>query len=695
MALQTGRNPIYPPTFALTTEGVLLIADGINAAKRWDGLTSAVENAGITAPTAAPAITPATGGSATNGNYSCAYRYIDDDGQPSSFSPILDLTNVTAGYRFPWASILVSSDSRVVSIQLWRTTPGDEDVFYLVATLANSGTPTYSDTLSDTALQANTALRRTNVDGSVNADRFTPPPSDKADVNIHQERSWWSVDRVYSEGNVKVTSGSASVTGIGTAFTSAMVGRYLYVDGATVAYEIQAVGSGTALTLTSNYAGSTNKFAMYGIRSAPNHRNLVMYSSLGEPEAVYFDDSASPPVGNAILLQEDLDEQTAKASHAGSIYIFKRRHVYRVSCDNCDPTSSGGVYLVANRGCVNTRTLVRAGESLYVMDYEGIYVLDGGGLRAQGENSNVSDPINDLWRSGINWSRADWFHAVHDTARSTVKFFVCLDGSRYPRHALAYNYRTQTWVVEEYWQMLPAATQAVIAGPLQVLAGGEHNKIWRMNAQQLDAPKTGTYTGTVTSATWQSLTDSSATFNSDLLGSHVCIISGRGKRQVRRIVSVTSTTLRIKGSWDIEPDSTSSYLVGGIGWVWRGGIYRYARSSTEAARTLKLHYQPTTNAASLDLRFYVNHDTDPVNCSMDSTRHDGVVTTTADDPDVVIDLKGTRASGASASGYAIYPFDDAMETDAEVDRWISPEMRGFGSVDTLRIAGIILEGASQ
>jgi hypothetical protein len=74
----------------------------------------------------------------------------------------------------------------------------------------------------------------------------------------------------YTTGTITVTNGSATVTGSGTSWTSAMVGRYFQntdssgnTDG--MFYRIAAVGNGTSLTLENNYTGQTASGLTYQI----------------------------------------------------------------------------------------------------------------------------------------------------------------------------------------------------------------------------------------------------------------------------------------------------------------------------------------------------------------------------------------------------------------------------------------------
>jgi len=62
---------------------------------------------------------------------------------------------------------------------------------------------------------------------------------------------------VYTAGTVTATQDSTTITGSGTTFTSAMVGRLIIVSTDDNWYEISAYVSATEITLSSNYTGAT------------------------------------------------------------------------------------------------------------------------------------------------------------------------------------------------------------------------------------------------------------------------------------------------------------------------------------------------------------------------------------------------------------------------------------------------------
>ena len=88
------------------------------------------------------------------------------------------------------------------------------------------------------------------------------------------ERRRWSwlvkygqflVPAVYNTGTVSLTRSSATVTGSGTTFTSAMVGRQFRIGTGTPIYTISAYTSATSITLDSVWGGSTVSGSAYSI----------------------------------------------------------------------------------------------------------------------------------------------------------------------------------------------------------------------------------------------------------------------------------------------------------------------------------------------------------------------------------------------------------------------------------------------
>lgn len=85
--------------------------------------------------------------------------------------------------------------------------------------------------------------------------------------------NWWFARRemyfdttaVYTTGTASATQYSASITGVGTAWTDLMVGRRFIFGGDNKSYVIKAVGSVSGLTLDTVYSGAAQSGATYSI----------------------------------------------------------------------------------------------------------------------------------------------------------------------------------------------------------------------------------------------------------------------------------------------------------------------------------------------------------------------------------------------------------------------------------------------
>lgn len=87
---------------------------------------------------------------------------------------------------------------------------------------------------------------------------------------LHEWPFLWTVDwfqtvAPYETGTVTVTNGSATVTGSGTTFTSAMVGRKFRANGETAYYTIKSFTSTTEVILDQAYTGTTSASATFSI----------------------------------------------------------------------------------------------------------------------------------------------------------------------------------------------------------------------------------------------------------------------------------------------------------------------------------------------------------------------------------------------------------------------------------------------
>lgn len=672
-----------PDTFCQTPDGLLLITNGIDKPLRWDGITSEAELAGIVGPSVGPTVSGSGSGGIT-GDYTAYLRYLDRFGNVSNFSPIQDEVTLTAVSQVNYTGVEVPTDPKVVRKQILRNTAGQLDTFYVdVDTTAITQTSFTSFKEDDVLRTDGEAVPLFTDLGELYANSHDPPPDWKAVAIHHIGRAIYGVDAHYTDGAVKVTSGSTTVTGVCTEWTETFPGRLLWVNGGTKPYEIESVdflASPQTLTLTEPYLGSTDLFALYAITPALSERRLIYFSETGQPESV-------PPI-NAIPIQENGDEITGLMPMGSFVWVLERRHMHRWTY-LIDPAHDGAVFKGEDRGCINQKCWAIAEDRAYMLDEAGIHAFNG----------QSSEPISNAvaeWfrapRSGdsglrIRWSGASRFFCVHYPAQETIRWFVTMAAGYLPRHAITVNYRHQRWWIEEFRNPVGSGCLGDINGMGQVFMGLEARKIvgyWSNELDGVDA-SLNTVRGTVTSADMMSITDSAATFSSSAVGAPLAIVSGPGKGQTRLIISQSAGRLTVNQPWLEQPDTTSTYQIGGIGWKWNSGRFELVTSEPSARRSVKVKFQPLANAATFDLKMYEDFDTEAMEPARTEEEVDGIATE-AGDPAWVCNL--TKVNGRIDAR-----MDGGEEGRAESSDLLAVQMNGVTNVDQVRIKQVIIEGA--
>lgn len=630
-----------PDSMAESADGVVLVANGINAMVRWDGYDTQAVAAGVAAPATAMTLTPSFAAGGGGGTYVAYCRFVDRYGNYSDLSPASAEAVVPAGATITYSNVPVPSDAKVVRRQILRNTDGQERTFYVDIDTDDIASTTLSSSRTDSDLSAQEAVPLLDSDGNLFANRHGLPPNHKPFIAFHLTRMWAAGEVSYSEGSCEVTNGSATVTGRSTEWTEEMAGRQLHVAGATKAYEVDSVDEvAQTLVLTETYADGSDAFAAYAIRPFPAEQNLLYFSEANLPE--------SWPATNALDLPEDGDQVTGLMPKDSFLYVLKTRHVYRVTAQS-DPANDAYIFLACPRGCVNDRSWVVADEVAYLLDEGGVYAFDG-----SDSARNVSTPVQTFFRqtgtgARINWRAQRFFHASHSPGEETIRFFVTLTGEYLPRHALCYAYRLDRWWLEEYPTRVGCSaigrrgrpTGGWQLGVETPFLGGPGGSVFALAGAALDGVPAGNTTarGTVTAAGPCSLTDERAAFGA-LAGTPVAIAEGRGRRQVRLVVSNTATTLNLDRPWLVKPDATSVYQVGGVPYSFKTHRLRMAPAESRDGSAVEITFPPLPGQTA---RLSVSHDYGPASAK-GMTRQGVYASDTRNETDTLIDLGAEQGS---------------------------------------------------
>jgi hypothetical protein len=76
-----------PDSFTETSDGILLVADGLGPLMAWDGFAPQMRKAGVPKPLT-PVVMAATGSGRVVGKYRAYLRFVDDRAYPSNLSPV-------------------------------------------------------------------------------------------------------------------------------------------------------------------------------------------------------------------------------------------------------------------------------------------------------------------------------------------------------------------------------------------------------------------------------------------------------------------------------------------------------------------------------------------------------------------------------------------------------------------------------
>lgn len=692
LSIRTGLNTSQPVCFARERHGNLLFINGVDRGGRWDGMDAVSDLLGIDAPTSAASCTPTgTSGGATAGNYIITWRWVDDDGIPSNMAPLLTISAADDN-SFPITGLYASAQNRCSSsggnIEIYRTTSDESDVLYrVVATTA--GTTSYTDTQTDDAISADTNVNLPFFydNGNLFANRFVPPPTNKPFMAFFRDRLWFYGNVSYSTGTIEVQVGTPTILrGTGTAWTAQMVGRYVYLAGATSAFLIDSINTGTQQITLHTAAPTTAAGSSYVIRNGPLDQRLLYWSEADEPESVPIAQNVRPLQENV----QDHDFETGLVAHDVYLFPLHERHIYAVQFAT-QPALDASVSLVAERGCVNNRCWIVAAGTLYLLDQLGVYRLIPG---PSPSIAPISDPIQNYWRDGtLDFTTSQYWHGEYEPNEKVLRWYVKFtgDSGTRPTRALCYNPLADAWWTEAYIWEIGGACRTMVSGLLRQVVGGQLDTVYLISQGFADGVTTA-IRGTATGATGTTLTDSTANFAATVIGAPVVIISGTGKGQIRAITARTTTQLTV-ATWTTTPDSTSVYLVGGILYNAKTGAMPFKRKIGTQERTAGVVHQPTTNANSFDVRFYLNHNTACETYIAPHDRGDGVVLNA--NGDATIDMKLSQyaaRSGQNSTGYNWLAFNDGMDEQRPSDRFVAIELRGAQGLDRIQFYSVEIVG---
>ena len=591
----------------------------------------------------------------------------------------------TAAARYiQFSSVPVSAEAKVTRRQVLRNTTGQTDTFYVDLDTTDLSDTILESPLEDTRLDDKTAVPLLDSDGNPLANANTVPPDHKSTLAHHNGRMFYAGEVAVRQGHVQVTNGSTTVTGIATNFKSTLANRAFYAVGDVTKYTISSVNTAAqTLTLSASYTGTTDKFAVYSIRPQPVEHRLIYYSEANKPESV--------PVLNAIRLAENDDEIVGMLQAGSFLFFIERHHLWRFSMQS-NPAVDGFAWPIATRGAVNNRCYAIVGETVYMLDTDGIYSFTG-----NGDVEPSSLPIQNIFRPSdspyiINWQSSNWFHCSQYPNQETIRWFVCLSGHQYPRHAIVYNYRRDRWWIEEFNRPITSSVVGTLNGGRVVFLGTDAKTTLAMWQGSTDGPDPdkGTIQGTATAGTPLTISMTGSSFpTAGVIGNPVCIVDGTGKGQTRRASALAGNGIIVSNPWFVLPNTTSVFQLGGIPWSFQTGFFRYVDDSQNSPTRVEVIFKPQTAAALATLKVF--HDYSKIASTwtgtLSSAENNGVRITSGS-ADLVFDL-------TKSNGYIDHRMDRHRDEYIDGTHYVSIGLSGVGGKEPTSIYEMTIDGASK
>ena len=428
-----------------------------------------------------------------------------------------------------------------------------------------------------------------------------PAPAHKYS-RVFRNRVWTAGGPTFENGTVTATNASHFVVGVDrgsakapTLWNRSVEGMLFQVDGENEVYRIEkyiypdddTTGSThERIYLSAPYKGSTAAVKSYRIWP---ESGKVQYSEEGKAwrfsSLGYF------------LCDGGKGEEITGIGHAeNSVVVWTRNKTYAFGYEVV-PDAVEAAMVSGTVGCIAHDSFVEIDGTAYWLSDKGVYRWTPSRSYTASSMEQISAPISDIF---TNPADPDYIKrtsdgqlpsactATHYPARQQYLLAVgTRDGGQGANMVLVYNYVFQSWdilrldveIARWFW-----ATND--AGEEILMFSDTSGNVFRWDSGLTDgcgdpgAP--GTIRGTATAATATTLTDSNATFftydqgethssygaaatsGQNLNGVWVEITGGTGAGQKRRILRNSSTALYLEQAWDVTPDTTSTYEVGGI-----------------------------------------------------------------------------------------------------------------------------------
>jgi hypothetical protein len=527
--LTTGYNVVKTPNVVQAQQRVYMLNDFDAMKVSDDGLS--IRAVGITAPVTDPSAPTQASGNCSVGTHLLRYRWQDSKrNRLSNPSNAISVTISSSAQQLTVTNV-VSADSNVDQI-VWEMTAAGASAYYRVSTVTNAA----GTTVISVADQNLINLVPTAFYGDFGHN--APPLSYLACDHKQRVFLWGATTRTFSSCGVT----NASPTISGTGFSTQWAGRRVAVTGTSGYFYISSATT-TAITLTSNFTGSTNASATITVDSgAPD---LLCWSQSGYPES--FDATS---LARRITLATG-DTPAAMASYDGDLYLIGKRSMRRLNYTS-DPAKGLVIPLPTSLGAYNQRCVIPDAGGLCIgWGLNGVWAIDSI------QPTKISEPIDTTIASLADATKTDQRFLAYDPIQRTVSCFFCLSGETSCRAAATYSLTSKVWSLWYFRQGMTAATlNSSYSDRVRLMLCDVNGYSWRVGIGKNDGGDYGVYSVTSTSTTTVVQSTTSA-----LVGQEVYRPS---TAEISLITAVTASSFTVSPAFATAPAAGEAMWVGSL-----------------------------------------------------------------------------------------------------------------------------------
>lgn len=270
---------------------------------------------------------------------------------------------------------------------------------------------------------------------------------------------------------------------------------------------------------------------------------------------------------------------------------------------NGDPETNSPRRISSVIGILNNRCMVGETAAYILATNKKFYVFNPtdfsqSEIRTDAPASIKIDPLFNQIAASASESVCMEYYTTPNVAKIMIGVPIS-SGAGQNDGIIIYNETQSILKQKPVWQVwdninASALRQFVVNGVINLYSGDYNGFLWKLDDPTIFGDG-AVVNGTATSGAASTLTDSTQTWTVNAyIGMRVRVIVGTGINQVRTVTANTATTLTVTPAWNVTPDSTSHYTIGGYDVYW----YSNWKEVVESYEALKQLWYIWVNANS-------------------------------------------------------------------------------------------------